>query len=212
MNKRQQEILQVLLSESNEYLLVQELADRMGCSEKTIRNDFKVIEGYLEKYSDALLIRRPGLGVCLEITDYDKGVLFNRLYAVRQDISYASDEERVLQIAYSLLMNVKSVTVQELAEQYFVNRAIVKKDLDRIENWLEDLGLELILKQRVGLTVEGDERNKRKALAKLSDLIHNQELMNQFIKKQFLYHEIEFVMAELKALQKDMRHFLQMIR
>ncbi|ANN35055.1 PTS system transporter subunit IIB [Streptococcus pneumoniae] len=202
MNKRQQEILQVLLSESNEYLLVQELADRIGCSEKTIRNDFKVIEEYLEKYSDALLIRKPGLGVCLEIKDYDRASLFNKLYAVKQNVSYASDEERVLQIAYSLLMNVKPVTVQELAEHYFVNRAAVKKDLDRIEKWLEELGLELILKQRVGLTVEGDERNKRKALAKLSDLIHNQELMNQFIKKQFLYHEIKFVMTELKALQK----------
>ncbi|WP_103653269.1 BglG family transcription antiterminator [Bacillus thuringiensis] len=202
MNKRQQEILQVLLSESNEYLLVQELADRIGCSEKTIRNDFKVIEEYLEKYSDALLIRKPGLGVCLEIKDYDRASLFNKLYAVKQNVSYTSDEERVLQIGYSLLMNVKPVTVQELAEHYFVNRAAVKKDLDRIEKWLEELGLELILKQRVGLTVEGDERNKRKALAKLSDLIHNQELMNQFIKKQFLYHEIEFVMTELKALQK----------
>lgn len=202
MNKRQQEILQVLLSESNEYLLVQELADRIGCSEKTIRNDFKIIEEYVEKYSEAVLIRRPGLGVCLEITDYDKSSLFNKLYAVKQDIGYASDEERLLQIAYSLLMNVKPVTVQELAEQYFVNRATVKKDLDRIETWLEELGLDLVVKQRIGLTVESDERSKRKALAKLSDLIHNQKLMNQFIKKQFLYHEIEFIMTELKALQK----------
>ena len=112
MNKRQQEILQVLLSESNEYLLVQELADRVECSEKTIRNDFKVIEEYLERYSDALLIRKPGLGVCLEVKDYDKASLFNRLYAVRQDVSYESDEERVLQVAYSLLMSVKPVTVQ----------------------------------------------------------------------------------------------------
>lgn len=202
MNKRQQEILQFLLSESNEYLLVQELADRIGCSEKTIRNDFKVIEEYVEKHSDALFIRRPGLGVCLEITDYDKSSLFNKLYAVKQDIGYASDEERLLQIAYSLLMNVKPVTVQELAEQYFVNRATIKKDLDRIETWLEELGLDLVVKQRIGLTVESDERSKRKALAKLSDLIHNRELMNEFIKKQFLYHEIEFVMTELKALQK----------
>lgn len=202
MNKRQEEILKVLLSESNKYLLVQELADRVGCSEKTIRNDFKVIEEYLEKYSDALLIRKPGLGVSLEVKEYDKSSLFNRLYAVRQEISYESDEDRVLQIAYSLLMNVKPVTVQELAEQYFVNRATIKKDLDRIENWLEELGLDLIVKQRIGLTVESDERSKRKALAKLSGLIHNQELMNQFIKKQFLYHEIEFVMTELKALQK----------
>ena len=186
MNKRQEEILKVLLSESNEYLLVQELADRVGCSEKTIRNDFKVIEEYLERYSDALLIRKPGLGVSLEVKEYDKSSLFNRLYAVRQEISYESDEDRVLQIAYSLLMNVKPVTVQELAEQYFVNRATIKKDLDRIESWLGELGLDLIVKQRIGLTVESDERSKRKALAKLSGLIHNQELMNQFIKSNFV--------------------------
>nr|WP_255262830.1 hypothetical protein [Bacillus wiedmannii] len=92
-----------------------------------------MIEGCLERYSDAILIRKPDLGVHLEIKDYDKWNLFNRLYAVRQDISYESDEERVLQIVYSLLMNVKLVTVQELAIRYFVNPETIKKALDKIE-------------------------------------------------------------------------------
>ncbi|PFJ09056.1 PTS sugar transporter subunit IIA [Bacillus cereus] len=202
MNKRQQEILYVLLSESEEHVLVQHLADQVGCSEKTIRNDFKVIEAYLDKYSSATLVRKPGLGVYLKSDEYEKADLFNKLYTAINPLSYESEEERVLQIAYSLLMNVKPVTLQDIASNFFVNRATIRRDLYKIEKWLERVGLALVSKQRVGLIVEGDEKNKRTALARLSDLIHNQEFTNQFIKKKFLYHEIEFVMNELKALQK----------
>lgn len=199
---RQKEILHILLSESDGYILVQNLADRVDCSEKTIRNDFKVIENYLEKCSNAFLIRRPGLGVFLDIEEHEKINLFNELCIVDNRTQYESDEERVLQIAYNLLMNVKPVTVQEMASQHFVNRTMIKKDLNTIENWLRQLDLVLVSKQRVGLAIEGSEKNKRRALTRLSDLIGNQECTNQFIKKQFLYHEVEFVMNELKALQK----------
>ncbi|MDM5157331.1 BglG family transcription antiterminator [Bacillus sp. DX1.1] len=202
MNKRQQEILYVLLSESDGHVLVQDLADRVSCSEKTIRNDFKAIEDYLVKYSNALLVRKPGLGVYLNIEEGERIKLFNGLYSVNNRPKYESDEERALQIAYNLLMNVKPVTAQDMATQHFVNRATIKKDLDKIEKWLNRVDLALVSKQRVGLTIEGHEKNKRKALARLSDLINNPELTNQFIKKQFLNHEVEFAMNELKALQK----------
>ncbi|MFP3888144.1 BglG family transcription antiterminator [Priestia filamentosa] len=206
MNTRQKEVLFLLLSESDEHVLVQDLADRVNCSEKTIRNDFKAIEDYLMKYSSALLVRKPGLGVYLEIEEAEKIDLFNRLYRVHNRTKYESDEERILDIAYNLLMNVKSVTAQEMATQHFVNRATIKKDLDNIEKWLSRFGLTIISKQRVGLMIEGSEKDKRKALARLSDLIRNSDFTHQFIKKQFLYHEVEFVMKELKALQK--RHSL----
>ena len=202
MNTRQKEILHILLSMSDGYILVQNLADRLGCSEKTIRNDFKVIEGYLEEYSNAFLIRRPGSGVFLDIEEHEKKDLFNRLCIIDERTQYESDEERILQIAYHLLMNVKPVTALEIASQHFVNRTMIKRDLDTIEHWLHQLDLVLVSKQRVGLAIEGSETNKRRALARLSDLIDNQEYTNQFIKKQFLYHEVEFVMNELKALQK----------
>ncbi|MED0966999.1 BglG family transcription antiterminator [Bacillus paramycoides] len=206
MNTRQKEILFLLLSESNDYLLVQDLADQVNCSEKTIRNDFKAIEDHLTNYSSAILVRKPGFGVYLEIEEYEKVDLFNKLYCINNRTKYESDEERILQIAYNLLMNVKAVTAQDMASQHFVNRTTIKKDLDRIEKWLYHFDLTVVSKQRIGLIVKGTEKNKRKALARLSDLIRNSELTNQFIKEQFLYHEVEFVTNELKALQK--RHAL----
>lgn len=202
MNTRQKEVLFLLLSEPNDYLLVQGLADQVNCSEKTIRNDFKIIEEHLANYSSAILVRKPGLGVYLEIEEYEKVDLFNKLYCINNRTKYESDEERILQIAYNLLMNVKAVTAQDMASQHFVNRTTIKKDLDRIEKWLHHFDLTVVSKQRVGLIIEGNEKKKRRALARLSDLIRNSDLTNRFIKEQFLYHEVEFVTNELKALQK----------
>ncbi|MEH7271485.1 transcription antiterminator, partial [Bacillus toyonensis] len=202
MNTRQKEILFLLLSESNDYSLVQDLADKVNCSEKTIRNDFKIIEEHLANYSSAILVRKPGLGVYLEIEEYEKVDLFNKLYCINNRTKYESDEERILQIAYNLLMNVKAVTAQEMASQHFVSRTTIKKDLDRIEKWLHHFDLTIVSKQRVGLIIDGIEKKKRRALARLSDLIRNSDLTNQFIKEQFQYHEVEFVTNELKALQK----------
>ncbi|EOV9525247.1 BglG family transcription antiterminator [Bacillus cytotoxicus] len=202
MNTRQKEILLLLLSEPNDYLLVQYLAEQVNCSEKTIRNDFKVIEEYLTNYSSAVLVKKPGLGVYLEIEEYEKVDLFNKLYRINNCTTYESDEERILRIAYNLLMNIKAVTAQDMASQHFVSRTTIKKDLDKIEKWLHHFDLTVVSKQRVGLIIEGNEKNKRKALARLSDLICNSELTNQFIKEQFSYHEVEFVTTELKALQK----------
>ena len=206
MNTRQKEILYLLLSEPDKYSLVQDFADRVNCSEKTIRNDLKIIEDYLDNYSNAHLTRKPGLGVYLDIEEHEKVRLCNELHTVKEEPKYQSDEERILQIAYDLLMNVQPVTAKEFADQYFLNRSTIKKDLNKIEKWLRRFSLALVSKQRIGLIIEGTEKNKRKALTRILDLINNPSITNQFIKKQFLYHEVEFIASELKVLQK--RHSL----
>ncbi|MGE7717757.1 BglG family transcription antiterminator [Priestia megaterium] len=206
MNTRQKEILYLLLSEPDKYSLVQDFADRVNCSEKTIRNDLKIIEDYLDDCSDAHLTRKPGLGVYLDIEEHEKVRLCNELHTVKEEPKYQSDEERILQIAYDLLMNVQPVTAKEFADQYFLNRSTIKKDLNKIEKWLRRFSLALVSKQRIGLIIEGTEKNKRKALTRILDLINNPSITNQFIKKQFLYHEVEFIASELKVLQK--RHSL----
>ncbi|MEC1501160.1 PRD domain-containing protein [Bacillus sonorensis] len=202
MNTRQKEILYLLLSEPEDYLIVQDFADRVKCSEKTIRNDLKTIEHYLNEHSNAQLIRKPGSGVYLQIDEHEKMRLSHQLHKEHQRVNEQSDEERVLQIAFLLLMNTKPVTAKELAERHFLNKSAIKGDLNMIKEWLKRFQLTLISKQRLGLLIEGDEKNKRKALARISDLIDNQELTSQFIKKQFLRHEVTFAANELRSLQK----------
>lgn len=202
MNTRQKDILYLLLSEPDDYLVVQDFADRVKCSEKTIRNDLKTIEGYLHGHSPAQLIRKPGLGVYLNIEEHERARLTQQLGTEHFGSKHQSDEERILQIAYQLLMNPKHVSAKEIAAQHFLNKSSIKRDLHEIEEWLKRFDLKLVSKQRLGLKIEGNERNKRKALARISDLIDNPEFTSQFIKSKFLSHEVKFVSNEFKTLQK----------
>lgn len=204
MNSRQKEILYLLLSEPDDCLVVQDFADRVRCSEKTIRNDLKTIEDFLNEHSHAQLIRKPGLGVYLHISEQERSWLSRQMYNEHFTCRHKTDEERILHIAYDLLMNSKPVSAKELAAQHFVNRASIKKDVNAVEKWLKRFGLTLVSKQRLGLKIEGDEKNKRKALARISDLAdNNTEFTSQFIKSKFLSHEADFVRKEIKLLQKN---------
>jgi activator of the mannose operon, transcriptional antiterminator len=206
MNERQITTLRMLLNQAGKHLLVQDIADKLGCSEKTVRSDLKEIEKYLAENSQAILIRKPGLGVYLEMSEEDHAKLFDRLNLAEASEKQPADEERAIQIAYHLLMNSKPITVQELSERYFLNKAVVKQDLNHLEKWMDKYSIKLITKQNVGLIAEGTERNKRVALARISELLTNRELNNSFIQQQFSAHEIEIVKKELNNIQK--RHSL----
>ncbi|OME92749.1 MULTISPECIES: BglG family transcription antiterminator [Paenibacillus] len=203
MNNRQKEIFRNLLMEPNRLWLVQDLADQTECSEKTIRNDLKVIDEYIVKHSSGNLVKRPGLGVYLEIGEADQTDLFQRLYSNESSTEHVSDEERVLHLAYRLLMNAKPVTIQNLASLFYVNKTIIRRDMEKIEGWLHSFDLNLVTKQRVGLMIEGSEKNKRMALARLNQLINRPELTGQMMRNQYEPHEIATVYNELKALQKQ---------
>lgn len=207
MNNRQKEIFRNLLMEPNRLWLVQDLADQTECSEKTIRNDLKVIEEYIVQHSSGHLVKRPGLGVYLEIGEADQADLFHRLYSNESTAEDESDEERVLHLAYRLLMNAKPVTLQNLASPFYVNKAIIRRDMEKIEGWLRSFDLSLMTKQRVGFMIEGSEKNKRMALARLNQLINRPELTGQMMRNQYEPHEIATVYNELKALQR--RHQLR---
>jgi Transcriptional antiterminator len=205
MNDRQKGILQILLTEQREYFLTKQLAEKVNCSEKTIRNDLKVIEQYLKEHTNALFIKKPSLGISLHIDEEEKAKLFEQLHIVTP-IDDRNEEERLIEIAYRLLMEGKHTTLQSLAEQYYIHKSVVKKDLNKIEKWLKKYHLTLISKQKLGLVVEGSEQNKRTALVHLFQLINPFIPNRLFIKSQFPSHEVRIVENELKEMER-LHHF-----
>lgn len=201
MNDRQKGILHMLLTEHRPHIRVQDIAAELNCSEKTIRNDFDEIERYLAEHTTAKLLRKPGTGVALTIGERDKEKLLSALFWSASNKEYHTDVNRSAAILYRLLMETRPTTIQELAAQHFVNKAAIKKDLDRFQPWLKKYNLSIVSKQKVGVTAEGEERDKRTALSKLSQLTG--QAGNQFIKDRFAPHEIELVARELKQLETD---------
>lgn len=196
----------MLLGEPGRSFVVRDLAANLNCSEKTIRNDFEAIDAYLAQYGEARLLRKPGIGVNLEIEEHERAKLFDQLFRSIQDTGYERDDNRIAAIAYELLMNTKPTTLQELADKYYVNRAIIKRDLDSLNPWLHKRRLDIVSRQRVGIIIEGAEKDKRAALSKVSQLIGTST--NDFIKKRFEAYEVDLITRELKRLeQKEAFHF-----
>ncbi|MGG6309406.1 BglG family transcription antiterminator [Paenibacillus macerans] len=201
MNTRQKDILHMLLTETRPHFVVRDIAMKLNCSEKTIRNDFDEIDRFLAEVSQAKLVRRPGIGVALEIAEHEKAKIADLVVWSSHDTETEDDEERVAAIAYELLMETGPVTIQELADKHYVGKAVIKKDLDNLHEWLEKRGLSVVSKQKVGVVIEGKERDKRAALSKLSQLAG--ETGHSFLKEQFAPHEVEIVTRELKQLEND---------
>lgn len=202
MNTRQIEIVRLLLVQpKGVYLLVQRLADQVGCSEKTIRNDFKVIEEYLQSESNAALIRKPGLGVSLEIAEKEKAGLYQSLFSNNLS-GNINDGDRLQGVAYCLLMSNEPIAARDLAAKFFVNKNVIKKDIEKIRAWLKQMDLTLISKQRIGLMVKGTEKNKRSALSRLSEISGDTKAPYTYLVGQFTKSEFEIVQYELTELVK----------
>lgn len=202
MHPRHQKLLSILLRNPNQYMYVQDLAGELNCSEKTVRNDLKSIELLLhEEDWKATINRKPGFGVSLNINEAEKSSLYNYVY--QEDTKTEEDQDDlVMQLAYDLLMAKSPKTINGITSTYFAPKSQVKRDLEEIHHWLENFDLTLITKKRVGIYIEGTEKNKRNALARVHDLSHNQTGTDHLIKRLFNNHEVSIIKNELDSFQR----------
>ncbi|MFC4025156.1 BglG family transcription antiterminator [Oceanobacillus longus] len=196
MNERQKKLLQILLDNHNAVVQIQDLAERLDCSEKTVRNDLKYIEGHIQEFSDAIIVRKPGIGVYLVMDEAERSLLFQRLSSRETK----TQEERTIEIGYQLLTNEKPITLQHLANRYYVPKATIKKDIEEIAGWLKRFDIELVSKQRLGSATCGSELNRRSALAHLSRITTSSD-DKSYVLDMFQPYEITTVRKLLQDMQ-----------
>ncbi|MGP4060658.1 BglG family transcription antiterminator [Halobacillus sp. H74] len=198
MNDRQTELLHKLLVHKDEVFRVQSLADELECSEKTLRNDLKLLEQFLQTESAAYLVRKPGIGISLVAPEEEKAKLFNRLYQTEKK----TDQDRKLELAYRMLVEEKAFSLNELAADYYTTIPMIKNDLDVIRQWLESYHLQIISKQRLGSKITGEELDKRNALAHLSELVDSRADSNQSVIQLFPGYEVDIVSQLVRQLEQ----------
>ncbi|MGG3470380.1 BglG family transcription antiterminator [Neobacillus pocheonensis] len=194
MNDRQKAMLKILLDAGNNYLSSHQIADELDCSEKTVRNDSKILDQWLSNHSTAALSRKPNIGFRLEISEAERSSLLNKLYNVYAVNDEMEEKERLYSILELLLIKKKTVTIQKVAELFFVNKAIVKKDFEKIEAFLKKSQLSLTTKRKLGLEVEGSEHDWRLAISKIPSFIETDET------NSMVFWEQLFEMQEIAAV------------
>lgn len=176
------EIINMLLN-SEQPLTVDYIANTLKVSNKTIRNDLKKAEEYVQQ-KGVKIIKKPRVGIVLEGPRNKKLELVDEIKKSLDFEEPFSPEARKNYILKRLFMSKGSVTIKELAEELYVSRITIHKDLQSVEKWLNKFNLKLLKKPNYGIEVVGDEENWRNAVASLIVLTKEQKEL-----KEFLYND-----------------------
>ncbi|MCX7828840.1 MAG: PRD domain-containing protein [Thermanaerothrix sp.] len=190
-----------LLAEADDYVPLSVMADRLGCSERTLRNHLKAMDGMLRRDYRLSLDRRPGRGVALVGDEQSRGRLLRDLFA-QQNRPLGDLEKAVL---LELLDPRGEITVGRLAERLRLSRSTITGVLDRVESWLSQLGLRLSRKPNVGVQVQGDERAKRLAISRLHKLLSSPGPPRGCVHGEGPLHrgELGFLLAKTREVLDD---------
>ncbi len=176
------EIINMLLN-SEQPLTVDYIANTLKVSNKTIRNDLKKAEEFVQQ-KGVKIIKKPRVGIVLEGPRNKKLELVDEIKKSLDFEEPFSPEARKNYILKRLFMSKGSVTIKELAEELYVSRITIHKDLQSVEKWLNKFNLKLLKKPNYGIEVVGDEENWRNAVASLIVSTKEQKEL-----KEFLYND-----------------------
>lgn len=165
MNIRQKYELKALAADGCVNLA--DIVKIFGINMRTVRYDFKTLEEYLFIHTGKN---------CIHIyNNQAKAVESERENILRIAESSHEDyysniltaEERALLILYDLCWRNNCITIQEMAEKYYVSRSTINTDIKEVKSYCEKEGIRLISKRGKGIFIEAGEADRRKYLAKI---------------------------------------------
>ncbi|MGN8647183.1 BglG family transcription antiterminator [Gracilibacillus sp. HCP3S3_G5_1] len=188
MKERQRILLRRLLLNDDQVALVQHLANELDCSEKTIRNDLHVLETFLEEHGTGHLVRKPGVGVSIEISKYDKQKILSFIQSesnLKRNVLEVAEQKEII---YQLLIH-ENISIQQLADRFFVSHTTIRKVIQEIQAWLETRNVQMEMKQKIGILVHGAEKDIRVAIQHLDDYKEKEDSQSHFIYQQVKEYE-----------------------
>lgn len=156
-----------LLWEEQDFRPAGYLAEKLQVSDKTVLQDIKAIQEYLDPFH-VKLIRKTGRGIYLPAKARGNQELINSLKfdgdetVVSESMSTECRRKEI--IKRLLLMDETGLSIQKLSEEFYVSRASIVNDFKSIERWGEQYQLTLVT-SRKGRRFEGPEKGVRHAIA-----------------------------------------------
>lgn len=157
MNQRQRNLLLHLLHQHH-YQTIQEVSAAFPFSEKTLRNDIKAINAYLQESGvDSRIETKRGSGIRMHIEvqdeEYVRYLLDSRILEIKPDL------DRFYHGMILLLFQKETYTMDSLALELYTNRLQLKEDMKRWESMLKQFQLTLVKSEH--LLIKGEERQLR---------------------------------------------------
>ncbi len=166
MVSRQMSDIYRRLSES-EYQTAEALAEELGVSSKTIRNQLKNLNELLSEF-EVYVESKHGSGYRLVVANPGRRKELEELMQKRELQESAipnSSEERVQYLLEYLLNAERYVKLDDLSELLYISKKTLTNNLKEVECLLGEYNLSLKRKPNYGVCVEGKEFDRRLCIA-----------------------------------------------
>lgn len=165
MNQRQKQVLSCLV-EHDDFMTVQSLADQFMVSLRTMHNDIREIEKFLFEHH-ITFIKKPKVGVKIDAPLAKRKPLLNLINLRREPVDILSTKMRRMKIFAQLLTHNQGSSLNKLSDEFMVSKTSIVGDLEIIERKAAEFDL-VMIRDRKGTRVEGEESNIRHALSHLT--------------------------------------------
>jgi mannitol operon transcriptional antiterminator len=174
ISSRQRHILEILLKE-REGITIQEIAEKVQVSSRTVHRELKELENLIKKH-ELKLKKKTGAGIFIQGNQKKLEELKQALLEMTP-IEYTADERKTF-ILCTLLEATEPVKIIALAHDLKVTPATISHDLDQLSDWVRQFNLQLIRRRGYGVEITGTEASKRKAISALiSEHLNESELI-----------------------------------
>lgn len=196
MNIRQKYELSILIKDGKFNL--DKLAETFNVNARTIRNDIVQIEDYLKSKNVKATIEVKNKIITINML---KDIKLEDLVEINYHDFYSdriSNEERILLILSDLCWSDGYLTIQDLADKYFVSRGTINSDIVSIKEYCDKNGINFVSARGKGIGIDEDEKNRRKYLA---SIIKEFAYLNQKVNLDMSIYGQWFDLDEINKIQ-----------
>lgn len=205
INSRQKHIL-LLLLESSQPVTLKAVSENLDLSIRTVQRELDVLESII-KGRGLHLATKAGTGLWLEGSESSKHSLLQEIQ-LSNPVQIFSTEERQFILIQQLLFHNEPQKLFYFSDLLNVTDSTISNDLNRCEAWFAKHNLTLIRKPGVGIYVDGDEQQIRRAILNLIYQNTSQDQLMEVLSAPSVSLQ-DKVKLEL-AVRNNMLNFIEM--
>jgi mannitol operon transcriptional antiterminator len=157
---RQQKMVHQLI-EKGDYIRVEDFKEEFQISDRTVRHDLLLLEGWLGPFH-VQLERNRKYGVRLVFSEQQNT---NLVEILQKQPEFKDHKERV-KVIKKLLLEDSVINVLDLQEEMAVSKNTLAQDIQIVRDWLHEKKLDLVRKKGL-VELVGDEQSVRRAYLEL---------------------------------------------
>ncbi|MEJ7159775.1 BglG family transcription antiterminator [Staphylococcus caprae] len=183
MINRHIKLIQLLLNNAQTYISGNEVSNYLNVSNRTVRNDIKVINA---TFIDEVIVSVKSRGYHLNLDQYSVSYIEDQL----NDWIF-KERKLLITIAYKLLMDDHTYTLNELEAQFHLSKNDVLDCVTRLQHWCEKFDVTMVIKRKQGIMIDASASNLSNAILHLNQLTSNEIKVEDLILQELPHAHIQ---------------------